>query len=306
MVTRRAIVALSLALVGLLAVSCASDDGDGTSAVEAEGLRIASFDFPESALLAEMYAQAIESGGVPVVRLGPVGPREIVAPALELGHIDLVPEYLGSALGHWESTDPDSDPASAWADLNARLVPRGMMALPASAAEDKNVFVVTSTAAGVTGLESLSDLADLAEPLTFGGPAECADRPLCLVGLSEVYGIEFAEFVPQRSLSFTAEALDRGEIDVGLMFSTAPELGSSGLFVLEDDRDLQPAENIIPLVRSAALDRWGPAVSQALDEISARLTTVDLRLLNLRVAEGASIEDTARDWLTGEVGAGPD
>ena len=192
-----------------------------------DGLRIASFDFAESVLLAEMYAQVIESTGIPVVRLGAIGPREIIAPALELDQIDLVPEYLGTALQYAGAPEPDPDTDSALAELDARLSQRGLTALDAAAAQDKNVFAVTAELADEHELENISDLSPLAAELRFGGPPECPDRPFCLAGLESVYGLRFAEFVPHRSLRFTAEALRREEIDVGLMFSTASALVTS-------------------------------------------------------------------------------
>ena len=261
-------------------------------------MRVASFDFAESHLLAEMYAQVIESAGVPVVRLGPVGPREIIAPAMELDLIDLVPEYLGTALQYAGALDSNPDAESALAELNDRLARRDLVALQASPAQDKNVFVVTIETADRDGLVTISDLSPVAAGQRFGGPAECPDRPLCLVGLRDVYGLQFAEFVRQRSLALTAEALRRGEIDVGLMFSTASQLEAGDIVELVDDRRMQPAENVVPVVRKQALNRWGPGVATALDAVSSRLTTADLRLLNLQVANGDPVERVARNWLT--------
>lgn len=263
-----------------------------------DGIRIASFDFAESVLLAELYAQIIESTGIPVVRLGAIGPREIIAPALESGHIDLVPEYLGTALQFAGAARPDPDTDSALAALEQRLARRGLTALDAAAAQDQNVFAVTSELAERYGLEDISHLAPLASQLRFGGTPECPDRPLCLAGLESVYGLRFAEFVPQRSLAFTAEALRRKEIDVGLMFSTASALVAFDLVVLRDDRMMQPAENVVPVVRVDALDRWGPDVADRLNALAARLTTVELRILNVRVDNEESVERVARDWLT--------
>ncbi len=285
-----AVLAALLALTG-----CGSDDAAGPSA--SEGLRIASFDFAESELLAELYAQAIEGVGVPVVRVGAVGPREIVAPAMELDQIDLVPEYLGTARRFFGASEKIADTESARADLSDRLAARGLTALAASEAEDKNVFVVTSALAMQEGLESISDLADVAAGQRFGGPPECPDRPLCLAGLQDTYGLQFAEFVPQRSLEFTAEALRRREIDVGLMFSTASQLVAIDLVSLRDDRSLQPAENIVPVVRIDALEKWGDAVRARLDAVSAALTTEGLRTLNLRSANGEPVDVIARAWL---------
>ena len=144
--------------------------------------------------------------------------REVVAPALEQGHIDLVPEYLGTA------TECFGAPTDGMADLATALEAKGLEPLQPSPAQDVNVFVVTEETAGVHGLERISDLAEVASSFRFGGPVECPDRPLCLAGLQATYGLSFAEFVPNRTLAITAEALIREEIDVGVMFSTAAEL----------------------------------------------------------------------------------
>jgi osmoprotectant transport system substrate-binding protein len=286
----------------LLAGAVGCGDGNESSAPPgpADGMRIASFNFAESVLLAEMYAQVIEATGTPVIRLGEVGPREIVAPALELGQIDIVPEYLGTALHRAGATDTNPDTASALVELDRLLAPQGLTVLSAALAEDKNVFAVTGEFADEHGLVAISDLAPLASGMRIGGPPECADRALCLVGLREVYGLEFAEFVPQNSLRFTAEALRRREIDVGLMFSTASALVTFDLFVLEDDRELQPAENVVPVVRIDALERWGRDVADALNELAGRLTTLELRILNVRVDNEESVEFVAREWLTSQ------
>lgn len=290
---RRGLVAAVVTLAG-----CGGGSGPSAVPEAVDGIRIASFDFAESVLLAELYAQIIESTGIPVVRLGAIGPREIIAPALESGHIDLVPEYLGTALQFAGAARPDPDTDSALAALEQRLARRGLTALDAAAAQDQNVFAVTSELAERYGLEDISHLAPLASQLRFGGTPECPDRPLCLAGLESVYGLRFAEFVPQRSLAFTAEALRRKEIDVGLMFSTASALVAFDLVVLRDDRMMQPAENVVPVVRVDALDRWGPDVADRLNALAARLTTVELRILNVRVDNEESVERVARDWLT--------
>lgn len=279
------------------AVACGSDGETRSGPSAADGMRVASFDFAESVLLAELFAQVIESTGTPVVRVGSVGPREIIAPALELDRIDLVPEYLGTALQYAGAPVPNPDTASALADLDARLSARGLSALAASPAEDKNVFVVTEELALSESLVSISDLAGLAPQLRFGGPPECQERLLCLAGLESVYGLQFAEFVPQRSLRFTAEALRREEIEVGVMFSTAATLIADDLVELVDDRAMQPAENIVPVVRADALERWGPEVAAALDAMSAELTTLELRALNMHISNDRPVEAMARDWL---------
>ena len=274
-VTSRIVLRLGVTVALLAAAACGSEVDSASDPASSSGLRIASFDFAESTLLAELYAQAIESTGVPVVRLGSLGPREVVTPAMELDHADFVPEYLGAAIAFAGVTTIVGEAETARADLNDVLRPRGLMSLEASLAEDKNTFVVTTDLATREGLEKLSDLESIAKEQRFGGPPECEERPLCLAGLSDIYGLHFAEFVPQRTLAFTAEALRRGEIDVGLMFTTASQLVATDLVELVDDRKLQPSENVIPVIRVDALDRFGPDVARAADLVSARLTTTE-------------------------------
>jgi len=286
------------ALVGLLvSAACSDSDDESSGPVAADGVRIASFDFAESQLLAELYGQVIEANDLPVVRMGSIGPREVVAPSLEVDRIDLVPEYLGTALQFFGSPTTDPDTTTSKAALADLVAGRGLAALDAAAAQDANAVVVTRELAADLDLARISDLSAYAADLRFGGPVECPDRPLCLVGLVEVYGLSFAEFVPQRSLAVTAEALRRDEIDVGLMFTTAPQLDETEFVELDDDLGLQPAENVIPLVRESALDRWGPGVAAALDGLSAVLTTDELREMNRLVDDGTEIAAVASSWL---------
>jgi osmoprotectant transport system substrate-binding protein len=284
-------------LITVLAGACSDGDDSAATPLADDGVRIAAFDFTESVVLAELYAQTLEATGVPVVRLGSVGPREIAFPALELGVIDLVPEYLGTVLEHLGVATPNPDTDTALAELIALLEPLGLAALEAAPAEDENVIVLTAQTADDLAVRSISELRPHAGELRFGGPPECPDRPLCLVGLRETYGLTFAEFVAQRSQAFTAEALQRGEIDVAQMFSTDPALDTSVLVVLTDDRHLQPAENIVPVVRQDALDRWGPQVATALDEVSAALTTPELQAMNARVLEDEAVGIVVAEWL---------
>jgi osmoprotectant transport system substrate-binding protein len=279
----------------MIAAACGGSDADSTGPVDSDGVRIASFDFAESQLLAELYAQVLEGGDIPVVRLGAVGPREVVAPALEGNVVDLVPEYLGTASGHFDAATTDL------AGLAAALEPRGLVALTPALAEDVNVFVVTRTLADQQMLTQLSDLAGLAPAAKFGGPVECPERPLCLPGLADTYGLTFAEFIPQQSLEVTAEALRQGEIDVGLMFSTSAELEPNEFVALVDDRELQPPENVVPLVRAEAVERWGATLPDTLEGLSRSLSTEELREMNRRVADGEPVTVVAASWLA-EVG----
>jgi osmoprotectant transport system substrate-binding protein len=141
--------------------------------------------------------------------------------------------------------------------------------------------------------------APVAEQLTLGGPPECPKRPFCIPGLKETYGIEFADF---KALDvggpLTVKALENGQIDVGLLFSTSSVIGDRGWVVLEDDKNLQQAENITPIVNQEASD---PAIAELLNPVSAALTTENITELNGRVEiDGEDPAAVATDFLDSE------
>jgi osmoprotectant transport system substrate-binding protein len=264
-------------------------------------IQLASFDFPESELLGELYGQALSQHGFPVEQVVQLGAREVVAPALEQGKVDMVPEYLGSALNFLNDRDrvATADPGLTHARLEQVFAPRGVSVLAYAPAEDRNGFVVSGDLARRRGLVKLSDLAPIASQLVFGGPPECAQRPLCLEGLQDLYQLHFARFEAMASRSTTALALQTGEIDVGMIDTTDPNLVKPGndLVQLEDDRQLQPADNVVPVVRREVVDAYGPEIVRLLNAVSAQLTTGDLTRLNLQVANGRSPADVASGWL---------
>jgi osmoprotectant transport system substrate-binding protein len=275
-------------------VSPAPATGDPTAAV-----RFASYDFGESQSLVEVYAEAARRAGLPVdVRHG-VGTREIVSPGMEQGLVDVVIDYMGTALAFARPSEPTGQrtPEEVHRALERTLFTRGITVLAAADAADQNGFAVTRALAGERDLTALSDLAPLAGGLRFGGPPECPERPFCLLGLQQVYGLHFGEVLSMPSRAATADALRAGQIDVGMLETTNPRLAISGLILLDDDRGLQPHENVVPLVRTDAIERWGDRLRTAFDEVSARLTTEDLVQLNRAVeVEGLSPADAAARW----------
>ncbi len=286
--------------VATLAAACSESGGSTTPAdvLDDNAVTIGSFNFPESVLLAELYAQALESHGIPVVRVLNLGPRELVEPALQKGLVELVPEYAGSLLRFLVGDSSASTIDETREELGAALQRRGLAALESAPAQDENGFVVTSELAGRLGLRTLSDLAD--EPgLVLGGPPECPQRRLCEPGLEGTYGIAFDSFVPlDQSGPLTSDALVRGVVDVALLFTTSPEIVRHGFVLLEDDRHLQPADHVTPVVHAGVLDRFGPELADIIDGVSALLTTDELRDLNAEIAiEGRSPRAVAREWL---------
>ncbi len=261
---------------------------------------VASFNFPESELLAQIYGQALEAGGFPVAWALGIGPRELVEPALEKGLVGLVPEYQGSTLAFLEGAQAaTSDVQETHDGLANVLALRGVSVLDPAPAQDENGIVVTRGTAQRLGLNTISDLAPVASQLVFGGPPECPSRPLCLPGLKERYGLVFKGFVavdPNRPLA--GEALATGQVDVALLFTTDQEIVARDLVVLQDDRGLQPADNVTPMIRSEILRRFGGGLSKVLNEVSAKLTTSELASLNLVVGtRRRTTAQAAHDWL---------
>jgi osmoprotectant transport system substrate-binding protein len=298
---RRAGPAAALVLVVVLVA------GGCTSAAERRPLEdprrpvitVTSFDFPESETLAELYGQALRQQGYPVAVVARLGSREIVQPALEQGRVDLVLGYLGSALNFmYDKRVATADPQATYARLTQALTSRGISLLPYAKAQDRNGFVVTGDLARRRQLERISDLAPIARQLTFGGPPECPDRPLCLKGLQDVYGLQFARFEAMPSRKTTADALATGEIDLGMLETTDGNLADRDLVQLADDRRLQPAENIAPMLRTEIAAAYGPRLVRVLNNLTDQLNTRDLIQMNQRVElEGAKPAAVAADWL---------
>jgi osmoprotectant transport system substrate-binding protein len=217
----------------------------------------------------------------------------------------VVPEYAGSAVeflgGH-----ATADPRATHEALRLVLGPRGIEPLAAASAQSRNGLVVNAQTATDLALRTISDLRPIAPELVLGGPPECPERDLCLPGLTSTYGLDFGSFLPLDSGGpITAEAVQRGTVDVGVLFTTDGSLAEHSLVLLEDDRRLQPAENVTPLVRREAVAHFGPELVEVLDAVSAVLTTEDLRSLNSAIRSGATATRAAALWLA-EHGLAPE
>ena len=301
----RASVVLCLAgtLVALVGCSSTPSDRSFSSALGDNAITVGSFNFAESEVLAEVYSQALEGGGFRVVRAFDLGPREFVAPALARGLLELVPEYAGTSLlfSSLGSQIATSNARETRNSLVRTLAKRHITALAPAPAPDANTFVVTAATADRDGLQTLSDVARVASKLTFGGPPECPSRPQCLAGLERVYRLKFKKFVRlDTGGPVTRQALKDGYVDMALLFTTDPAIERDGLVELFDDRRLQPSENVIPLVRTEIVDRFGPQMVRLIDAVSARLTTAALSDLNAQVESGKTEAAVAAGWLEAE------
>jgi osmoprotectant transport system substrate-binding protein len=290
--------------LALLAAACGDDDDNETTTQGGQGAQkgtvtIGAFNFPESAILANIYAGALRNDGYTVNVRPNLGTREVVEPALERGEIDMYPGYAATELefvnkGAGEAT-PD---AKATVDkLNGRLSSKGLVALEPSPAVDQNAFAVTRATADRLRLTKLSDLAPIGDQLTLGGPPECPTRPFCQAGLESRYGIRFKAFKAlDAGGALSKNALANGDVDVALIFSSDGAIPARNFVVLEDDKKLQNADNVVPVLRQqAATDD----VRSVLNRVSAALTTTELAELNKRADVDKEDPDVlARDWLS--------
>ena len=301
----------------LLALVSACTTGGGSQPTEggatgrppaAQEIAVGSAGFYEAQLMGEIYALALEDAGYDVTRQLGIGPRDQVHAAIVDGTVDLVPEYTGSLLSFLNLEYPTDAATAATGDSDAtfdalqeRLAEIDLVALDYAPAQDQNAFVVRPDTAEQFGLQTMSDLADVAEELVWGLPPECEENPVCGAGLQEVYGIDISTLeVRELAACDTpiAIALSEGEVDVGQLCSTQPDIERFGFVVLEDDRGLQPAENIVPVVRADYLEAAGEGFAEILNAVSAEMTTDELLELGVRVAvEQEDIADVASDWL---------
>ena len=269
-----------------------STEGNGVIVVGVSGA------FAENQIVAEMYAQVLERAGYTVERQLDLRSREVSQNALEAGYIDVKPEYLSSLLLF---LDPNAEASADAADVARQtaqlLESRGLTLLTPSAAEDTNQFVANAETARRFQLTTMSSLAPVAGQLTLGGPPECPQRPFCLPGLHEVYGVLFDDFTPlDAGGPLTVDALRRNEVQIGLLFSTDPRIEQNGFVPLVDDRRLQDAENITPVIRSEMLN---DEVRTLLDAVSDQLSTEEMTdLVGRVVIDGQDVATVATAFLT--------
>jgi osmoprotectant transport system substrate-binding protein len=253
--------------------------------------------FAENQLVAEMYARVLEHAGYTVEREFDLRSREVSQSALESGQIDLKPEYLSSLLAFLDSNaQGSSDPADVARQVGDRLRPRGITVLTPSPAQDTNQFVANAETAREFNLTTLSSLAPVADRLTIGAPPECPLRPFCMLGLRDVYGILFEDFAPlDAGGPLTVAALKSDEVQIALMFSTDPSIEANGFIPLLDDKHLQDAENITPVIRT---EKVNDEVRRLLDEVSARLTSdIVTELVRQVVIDGQDVPAVAAAFL---------
>ena len=294
--TRRAALGL---LAGLTLSACSS--GNPLASPTAAGskasdtLVVGSANFPESELLAEIYAGALRAKGVTVTTKLNISSRETYVPALRNGEINLIPEYTGNFAKYLNASAVVTDEATALASLKAAL-PDTLTALEPAKAQDKDSVVVTAETASTYSLTSIGDLAPVASQLVLGGPPEWKTRANGVPGLAATYGLTFKEFKPLDAAGpLTVQALKNGSVQAANLFTTDPFIKANNFVVLADPKNLFGAQNVIPVMTKA---KATPTVSAALNAVSAKLDTDTLATLVTKVVvDKTDAAKVAAEWL---------
>ncbi|AOX46923.1 MULTISPECIES: ABC transporter substrate-binding protein [unclassified Microbacterium] len=270
----------------------------GNAGGDSSTIVVGSFAFPESEILGEIYAQALKAKGFDVQTKFNIGPRQQTIPALQDGSINLIPEYNGNLLAYYDTAFTQRTTEDVDAALTDAVSKDDLTVYASAAAEDKDAYVVTQSYAQANGLTSIGDLAKV-QPFSLGANPQFAELGYGLPGLASVYGVSNVTFVPYEDFGGpdTVRALVDNTVQVADIYTTSPALKAENLLVLEDPENLIAAQNVLPLL-STSIDT--PELKDALDAISAKLTTDDLIDLRDRVegSEQASASTAAADWLS--------
>jgi osmoprotectant transport system substrate-binding protein len=293
--TLTATAVLAAAVVGLTA--CSSGGGSAAPSKGGNPIVVASFNFTDSEILAELYSQALEAKGYPVTRKFDIGSRELVYPSLKSGELQFIPEYQGAAISTGFNEQAPKDAESEHAKLAQLFAPSGIELLNYAPAENKNTYIVKSDLAKANGLTKISDLKKLGH-IVLAGPPECGTRANCFVGFRDTYKLDVA-FQSVQEAGPRLQELSSGAVTVIPVDSVSPPTADPEYTALADDLGIVATENIVPAVNKTVLDQRGPDFANTVNAVSAKLTTEQLRDLNKRVdSDGDAVADVARDWLS--------
>jgi osmoprotectant transport system substrate-binding protein len=299
--TRRWHLAVLLAVLALITAACGSSNplGGGEVSGDLKSVVVGSADFPESKIIAEIYAQALEANGFTVGRQFGIGSRETYIPAVRDHSIDLIPEYTGNLLQYFDKNTNVTTPDDVLLAL-FRTLPGDLSILNPSPAEDKDTVAVSEATAKKWNLKSIADLAAHSPEVKFGAPSEFLNRTEGLPGLKAKYGLD----VPPNNFvaisdgggPATVRALVDGTVTAADIFSTSPAIKANNLVVLEDPKNNFLAANVVPLVSS---QKKSDEMKTVLDAVSAKMTTEDLIELNTATEGNAGIDpdEAARKWI---------
>jgi osmoprotectant transport system substrate-binding protein len=282
--------ALAMIAAAPLAASCA---GPG------DAVKVGSKNFTEELILGELYAQSLEHAGLRVERKLNLGTTDIAMAALKRGEIDLYPEYTGTGLLDVLHLPPDGEGRRVYRTVKAAYARQfSLVWLDPAPMNDTQALATSQAVAGRYALGSLSDLASKAGELQLGAVPEFLTRADGLPGLQKRYGGFHFKQVKIIDNGLKYQALDHGDVDVILAFTTEGLIKANSVVVLEDDKHLFPPDAVAPVVRQASLDAK-PAIAAPLNKLAPLLTTDVMQNLNLQVDGPQKREpaDVARDFL---------
>ncbi len=281
-------------------LATSSPSGAGASDAAAGGtagggaISVGAANFSESQLLAALYAGALTAKGVNATATDPIGTRETYLKALSDGSIQVMPEYTGALALYYDKSFAETDPEQVYTTLKAAL-PQDLTVLEKSAAEDNDSITVTKETADQRKLTTLSDLSAVAKDLTLGAPAEFKTRTQGIPGLTKTYNVTFGK-VRELQGQGLVQALKNGQIDAANIFTTDPSIAANDFVVLQDDKKLFGAQNVVPLVAKSAVT---PQLTEALNAVSSKLTTQALQSLLAKVdIEHQDVSTVAKQWLS--------
>ncbi|AWL87714.1 amino acid ABC transporter substrate-binding protein [Streptomyces sp. TSRI0445] len=281
--------------------SGSSAGGDGKKGT----LVVGSASFTESKVLAELYAQILGDAGYST-SVTTVKNRELYEPSVEKGEIDVIPEYAATIAEFLNAKVNGADQAQekpvASGDVDATVAalkklatPLGLTVLPPGKAVDQNAFAVSEEFAEKNSLKTLSDLGKSKLKVKIAAGDECEVRPFCAPGLKKTYGIDVTGIDPKGvGTPQSKQAVRDGKVQ--LVLTTTTDAVLDGLVFLEDDKKLQNADNVLPVLNTK--DAGDPEIADTLGKLTDTLTTEELAELNRKVdAERAKPADVAKEYL---------
>lgn len=283
-----------LASAALVLSGCATAAEDEAPEMEAapamtEVIVVGSQAYYSNEIIAEIYAQALESAGYEVERKFQIGQRDAYLPELESGAVDLFPEYTGNLLQYYSPDTMATQADEVYAELQSAL-PEGLTALAMSPATDQDSYNVTAEFAAANSLVSIADLAGL-DGLVLGGAPELEERPYGPAGLLETYGVTVSF---DATGDITVDALLEGVISLANVYSGDPRIAEFGLVTLADPEGLFLASNVVPIASSDV----AAELAAIIDPISLALSPEALVALNLQsIKDELSAADIATAWL---------
>jgi osmoprotectant transport system substrate-binding protein len=265
-------------------------------------LTIGSKNFPEQEILGEIYTQALAAAGYKAKSDLSLGSETVALKTLKAGQISGYPEYASTALTSFFGLEPEevpSDPTEAWEKSNAEFEKEGLVAFEPTPFASANAVGLLKSTAEKYNLKTISDLEGVSEKLTISGSPECRQRIDCLAGLEKLYGLKFKDFKPV-DISLRYKVLEQGQADISILFTTDPQLAaeSDKFVILEDDKKVFPAGNVIFVTSKKVAEKAGPDYEKTILNVQQGLTLEVMQELDARVElEKQTPKEVAAEYL---------